>query len=61
MSMLEQIEEQVKRLSVSEQQSLRDWLDEILEDELEFTDDFKEKIERAKRDIEEGRGRVVKP
>jgi hypothetical protein len=61
MSMLEQIEEQVKRLTVSEQQSLRDWLDEILEDELEFTDEFKEKIERAKRDIAEGRGRVIKP
>ena len=61
MSMLEQIEEQVKRLSVAEQQALREFLDDILEDELEFTDEFKEKIERAKRDIAEGRGRVVKP
>jgi hypothetical protein len=61
MSKLEQIEEQVKGLSVAEQQALRDWLDDILEDELEFTDDFKAKIERAKRDIAEGRGRIVKP
>jgi hypothetical protein len=61
MSMLEQIEEQVRRLPVAEQQALRDWLDDILEDELEFTDDFKAKIERAKRDVAEGRGRVVKP
>ena len=59
--MLEQIEEQVKRLPVAEQQALRDWLDDILEDELEFTDEFKAKIERAKRDIAEGRGRVVQP
>jgi hypothetical protein len=61
MSMLEQIEEQVKRLSVAEQQALREWLDDILEDELEFTDEFKAKIEKAKKDIAEGRGRVVKP
>ena len=61
MSMLEQIEEQVKRLSAPEQQALREFLDDILEDELEFTDEFKAKIERAKRDIAEGRGRVVKP
>ena len=61
MSMLEQVEEQVKRLSAAEQESLRDWLDNMLEDELEFTDEFKAKIERAKRDIAEGRGRVVTP
>ena len=61
MSMLEKIEEQVKRLSVAEQQALREWLDDILEDELEFTDEFKAKIEKAKKDIAEGRGRVVKP
>jgi hypothetical protein len=59
--MLEQVEEQVKRLSPAEQEALRDWLDNMLEDELEFTDEFKAKIERAKRDIAEGRGRVVKP
>lgn len=61
MSLLEQVEEQVKRLSVAEPEALRDWLDNMLEDELEFTDEFKAKIERAKRDIAEGRGRVVKP
>jgi hypothetical protein len=51
----------VKKLSVVEQQALREWLDNILEDELEVTDEFKAKIEKAKRDIAEGRGRVVKP
>jgi hypothetical protein len=61
MSALQQIEEQVKRLSPAEQQALREWLDDILEDELEFTDEFKEKIERARREIAEGGGRVVKP
>jgi hypothetical protein len=61
MSKLQHIEEQVKQLSLSEQVALRDWLDDILEDELEFTDEFKAKIERAKRHIAEGAGRVVKP
>ena len=61
MSALQQIEEQVKRLSPAEQQALREWLDDILEDELEFTDEFKAKIEKARREISEGGGRVVRP
>ena len=61
MQTLEKIEDAVKQLSKAEQEALRDWLDNMLEDELEFTDEFKAKIERAKRDIAEGRGRVVKP
>ena len=61
MQTLESIEEQVRQLSKAEQEELREWLDNMLEDELEFTDEFKAKIERAKRDIAEGRGRMVKP
>ena len=61
MQTLEKIEADVKQLSKAEQEALRDWLENMLEDELEFTDEFKAKIERAKRDIAEGRGRVVKP
>ena len=61
MQTLEKIEDEVKQLSKAEQEALRDWLENMLEDELEFTDEFKAKIERAKRDIAEGRGRVVKP
>jgi hypothetical protein len=61
MQTLERIEDEVKQLSKAEQEALRDWLENMLEDELEFTDEFKAKIERAKRDIAEGRGCVVKP
>ena len=61
MQTLEKIENEVKQLSKSEQAALRDWLDNMLEDELEFTDEFKAKIERGKCDIAEGRGRVVEP
>jgi vacuolar-type H+-ATPase subunit E/Vma4 len=61
MSALEQIEEQVRRLSKTERQALRDWLENILEDELEFTDEFKAKIEQGEKNIREGHVRVRKP
>jgi hypothetical protein len=51
----------VEQLPISEKKALLQWLEDLLEDELEFTDEFKAKIERAKRDISEGRGRVIKP
>jgi hypothetical protein len=54
MQALQKIEEDVRRLSRSEQESLRDWLDNILEDELELSDEFKAKIERGEADIREG-------
>ncbi len=56
-----EIQENVKRLSRAEREALRDWLDNTLEDELEFTDEFKEKIERGEQDIREGRIRIRKP
>lgn len=61
MQALERIEQEVRQLSQAEQEELRDWLDNMLEDELEFTDEFKAKIDRAKGDLAAGRGRVVKP
>ena len=61
MQTLERIEAEVKQLSKAEQEALRDWLENMLEDELEFTDEFKAKIERGERDIREGRVRVHKP
>lgn len=61
MQTLEKIEADVKQLSKAEQEALRDWLDNLLEDELEFTDEFKAKIERGEQDIRAGRVRVHKP
>ena len=61
MQTLEKIQADVKQLSKAEQEALRDWLENMLEDELEFTDEFKAKIERGERDIREGRVRVHKP
>jgi mRNA-degrading endonuclease RelE of RelBE toxin-antitoxin system len=59
--MLEQVEEQVKRLSATEQEALRDWLDHLLEDRLELKDDFKSEIEAGIKDVAEGRYRVHRP
>jgi uncharacterized protein YdcH (DUF465 family) len=55
MSKLEQVEDQVKRLSVAEQEALRDWLENLLEDRLELKDEFKAEIEAGKKDIADGR------
>ena len=61
MPTLEQVEDQVKRMTRAEKEALRDWLENILEDELELTDEFKAKIERGEQDFREGRVRVRKP
>ncbi len=61
MQTLERIEAEVKQLSKADQESLRDWLENMLEDELEFTDEFKAKIECGEQDIRAGRVRIHKP
>jgi uncharacterized protein YdcH (DUF465 family) len=61
MQTLEKIEEEVKRLSASEQEALRDWLENLLEDRLELKDEFKAEIEAGEKDIAEGRYRIHRP
>ena len=61
MPKLEQIEQQVRQLSRAEREALRDWLENMLEDELEMSDEFKAKIARGEEDLREGRVRVTKP
>ena len=58
MPKLEEIKNDVRRLPKAEQEALRDWLENMLEDGLEFTDEFKAKIERGEQEIREGRIRV---
>jgi mRNA-degrading endonuclease RelE of RelBE toxin-antitoxin system len=61
MKTLEQIEADVQKLSPEEQERLRDWLENLLEDRLELKEEFKAEIEAAKKDIADGRYRVRKP
>jgi len=55
---LDKIESEVKQLSKADQAAWRNWLENILEDELEFTDEFKAKITRGEQDLAEGRVRI---
>ena len=61
MSKLEQVEDQVKRLSAAEQEALRDWLENLLEDRLELKDEFKAEIEAGMKDVADGRYRIHRP
>ena len=61
MTTTDEIEQAFKELPKEDQWALLDKPQNKLEDELEFTDEFKAKIEQGKRDIAEGRARVVKP
>jgi hypothetical protein len=60
MPTLERIENDVRQLPKADQEALRDWLENLLEDELEFTEEFKAKIDRGELDIRDGRVRIRK-
>jgi|GEM_PF-1001226 hypothetical protein len=61
MKTLEEVEADVRMLPLEKQEELRDWLENLLEDQLELTDEFKAKIDRGERDIQEGRVQIRKP
>lgn len=54
MSNVKEIESALTRLSLADLQSVRDWLDDFIEDQLEVSDEFKGKIQRAKQEIADG-------
>jgi len=54
MSTIKQIESALERLPLEDLQSVRDWLDDFIEDQLEVSDEFKAKIHRAKQEIADG-------
>lgn len=60
MKTLEQVEADVRMLPPEKQEELRDWLENLLENQLEFTDQFKAKIERGEQDLRTGRSRITK-
>jgi len=62
MSKVEQMEAELRKLSQAELRQIRDWLDDMIEDELEFTPEFEESLQQAERDMAEGRiARVREP
>src|SRR5207237_1425165 len=50
-STVQEIEAAMPRLSRSEVEQLRQWIDNYLEDKLELTDEVKGKIEQSRREI----------
>ena len=62
MSTVKEIETAIARLGVEDMEAIRDWLDELIEDQLEVSDEFKAKIQRAKEEIAGGiHSRVRRP
>ena len=62
MSKVEQIEAELQSLSPAELKRVRDWLDDFVEDRLEFREDFEAAIQESERELAAGlRPRVRKP
>lgn len=54
MSTVKEIEQALARLPVQDLQAVREWLEDFIEDQLEVSDEFKAKIERAQTEIAQG-------
>lgn len=61
MPVLEAIERDIRLLPREEARELQDWLADYLDDQEELSLDFAAAIDRGKRDLEEGRSRVLRP
>ena len=45
------MESELRKLSQSELRQIRVWLDDLIEDELEFTPEFERSIQQSERDM----------
>lgn len=54
MSKVAQIEAELGGLTQAELQQVRDWLDDLIEDELEFTPEFESTIQQSEREMQQG-------
>jgi hypothetical protein len=45
------MESELRKLSQAELRQIRGWLDDLIEDELEFTPEFERSIQQAERDM----------
>jgi hypothetical protein len=55
MSKVQMIESELQKLSPEEMREVREWLDDYLEDQLHFTDEFEAKIQESERDMAAGK------
>ena len=56
------METELRKLSQAELRQIREWLDDLIEDELEFAPEFERSIQEAERDMADGKSvRVREP
>jgi hypothetical protein len=60
MSKVEQVESELRKLSQAELRRIREWLDDIIEDEMEFTPEFEHAVQQAERDMANGKSARVR-
>ena len=61
MSMVQEIEAALSKLSRAEIEEVRAWIDDFLEDQFELTDEVKAKLDQSRREIAEGRYATRQP
>jgi hypothetical protein len=57
---VEQVEDELRKLSQTELRQIREWLDDVIEDELEFTPEFERSIQHSERDMASGKSARVR-
>jgi hypothetical protein len=61
MSSVQEIEAALPKLSRAELEEVRAWIDDLLEDQLELTDEVKAKLDQSRREIAEGKYTTRQP
>jgi hypothetical protein len=59
-SKVERMESGLRKLSQAELRQIREWLNDIIEDELEFTPEFERSIQQPERDVADGKAARVR-
>ncbi len=54
MSRVEQIESELEKLSPAELRQIREWLDDFVEDQMEFTSEFEAAIQESEQEMKAG-------
>lgn len=55
MRTMQEIKSAIRRLGRSEMLEIHEWLENLLEDQFEMTDEFKAQIEHSEREVKEGK------
>jgi hypothetical protein len=51
---VEQVESELRKLSPAELRQVRDWLDDFVEDQMEFTPEFEAEIRQSESEMKSG-------